>query len=135
MIKYVNPLTISELNFIEENGDKLYNLCPHNLTTKELEVVKVFPRTEDIAPVRVLEQYKEGAKICGVSTESKIKGDLLVTGLPEQETPGIYFIVSSVVREKLSHRKDLLSPTNNVEHIEKNEKGWTISVSHFETNL
>lgn len=134
MIKYVDTLNISELNFVEVNGDKAYNLCPHDLKVKENSET-VFPRTEGIAPVRVLEQYTEGKTICGVSTESKIKGDLLVTGLPEQETPGIYFIVSSVVREKLSHRKDLLSPTNNVEHIEKNEKGWTISVSHFETNL
>ena len=134
MIKYVDTLNISELNFVEVNEDKAYNLCPHDLKVKENSET-IFPRTEGIAPVRVLEQYAEGKTICGVSTESKIKGDLLVTGLPEQETPGIYFIVSSVVREKLSHRKDLLSPTNNVEHIEKNEKGWTISVSHFETNL
>ena len=135
MIKYVNGLDVSVLNYVEKDGDKSYNLCPHNLLVKENEIETVFPRTEGIEPVRVLEQYAEGKTICGVSTESKIKGDLLVTGLPEQETPGVYFIVSSVVREKLSYRKDLLSPTNNVEHIEKNEKGWTISVSHFETNL
>lgn len=37
--------------------------------------------------------------------------------------------------KKLSNRKDLLSPTTNEVHITKDEKGHTISVSHFEMNV
>lgn len=47
----------------------------------------------------------------------------------------VYYIVSTLVRKQLPNRKDLLSPTTNEVHIIKDEKGHTISVSHFEMNV
>lgn len=58
-----------------------------------------------------------------------------VIGLPEEEKYGTFYIVSSMVRKELPERKDLISPTNNTINQKRNEKGWTISISRFQTNL
>lgn len=61
-------------------------------------------------------------------------GEPFVENLPEYEEH-VYYIVSTLVRKQLPKRKDLLSPTTNEVHITKDEKGHTISVSHFEMNV
>lgn len=91
----------------------------------------VFPKN-DIS-VRIEEGYRDVENEYGLPFE-KEDGNKIVTGLPEEEGKVLY-IVSTMVRKELPERKDLISPTTNIAHQERNEKGWTLSVSHFQTNL
>ena len=84
--------------------------------------------------VRIEQEYEDLDNEFSLPFEKEC-GNKKVIGLPEEEKYGTFYIVSSMVRKELPNRKDLISPTTNVAHQERNEKGWTLSVSHFQTNI
>lgn len=99
------------------NGINIFNLTPHDIIFDDGVNRITYPGNK--ISVRIEQEY----------------GNKKVIGLPEEEKYGTFYIVSSMVRKELPERKDLISPTTNVAHQERNEKGWTLSVSHFQTNI
>lgn len=92
----------------------------------------VYPKNN--ISVRIKEGYQDVENDYGLPFE-KEDGNKVITGLPEEQQSNIFYIVSTMVRQQLPERKDLISPTTNIVHQERNEKGWTLSISHFQTNL
>ena len=126
--------TVGDINIVgihNTNGVDIYNLTPHDIVLDNGIERITFPKND--INVRVQEGYVDVENDYGLPFE-KEDGNKVVTGLPEEEGKVLY-IVSTMVRKELSNRKDLISPTTNVAHQERNEKGWTLSVSHFQTNL
>ena len=126
--------TVSDVNIVgihNTNGVDIYNLTPHDIVLDNGIEHITFPKND--INVRVQEGYVDVENDYGLPFE-KEDGNKIVTGLPEEEGKVLY-IVSTMVRKELPNRKDLISPTTNVAHQERNEKGWTLSVSHFQTNL
>lgn len=126
--------TVGDVNIVgihNTNGVDIYNLTPHDIVLDNGIERITFPKND--INVRVQEGYVDVENDYGLPFE-KEDGNKIVTGLPEEEGKVLY-IVSTMVRKELPNRKDLISPTTNVAHQERNEKGWTLSVSHFQTNL
>ena len=126
--------TVDDVNIVgihNTNGIDIYNLTPHDIVLDN-GIERIVYSKNDIN-VRVQEGYVDVENDYGLPFE-KEDGNKIVTGLPEEEGKVLY-IVSTMVRKELPNRKDLISPTTNVAHQERNEKGWTLSVSHFQTNL
>lgn len=126
--------TVGDVNIVgihNTNGVDIYNLTPHDIVLDNGIERITFPKND--INVRVQEGYIDVENDYGLPFE-KEDGNKIVTGLPEEEGKVLY-IVSTMVRKELPNRKDLISPTTNVAHQERNEKGWTLSVSHFQTNL
>lgn len=126
--------TVGDVNIVgihNTNGVDIYNLTPHDIVLNNGIERITFPKND--INVRVQEGYVDVENDYGLPFE-KEDGNKIVTGLPEEEGKVLY-IVSTMVRKELPNRKDLISPTTNVAHQERNEKGWTLSVSHFQTNL
>ena len=126
--------TVGDINIVgihNTNGIDIYNLTPHDIVFDNGIERITFPKND--INVRVQEGYVDAENDYGLPFE-KEDGNKIVTGLPEEEGKVLY-IVSTMVRKELPNRKDLISPTTNVAHQERNEKGWTLSVSHFQTNL
>lgn len=126
--------TVGDVNIVgihNTNGVDIYNLTPHDIVLDNGIERIVYPKND--INVRVQEGYVDVENDYGLPFE-KEDGNKIVTGLPEEEGKVLY-IVSTMVRKELPNRKDLISPTTNVAHQERNEKGWTLSVSHFQTNL
>lgn len=126
--------TVGDVNIVgihNTNGVDIYNLTPHDIVLDNGIERIIFPKND--INVRVQEGYVDVENDYGLPFE-KEDGNKIVTGLPEEEGKVLY-IVSTMVRKELPNRKDLISPTTNVAHQERNEKGWTLSVSHFQTNL
>ena len=116
----------------QSNGVNIFNLTPHDIVLNNGVERIVFPKN-DIS-IRIEEGYQDVENDFGLPFE-KEDGNKVIVGLPEQEESNVLYIVSTMVRKELPNRKDLISPTTNVAHQERNEKGWTLSVSHFQTNL
>ena len=126
--------TIGDVNIVgihNTNGIDIYNLTPHDIVLDNGIERITFPKNN--INVRVQEGYIDVENDYGLPFEKEV-GNKVVTGLPKEEGKVLY-IVSTMVRKELPNRKDLISPTTNVAHQERNEKGWTLSVSHFQTNL
>ena len=126
--------TVGDVNIVgihNTNGVDIYNLTPHDIVLDNGIERITFPKND--INVRVQEGYVDVENDYGLPFE-KEDGNKIVTGLPEEEGKVLY-LVSTMVRKELPNRKDLISPTTNVAHQERNEKGWTLSVSHFQTNL
>lgn len=126
--------TVGDVNIVgihNTNGVDIYNLTPHDIVLDNGIERITFPKND--INVRVQEGYVDVENDYGLPFE-KEDGNKIVTGLPEEEGKVLY-IVSTMVRKELPNRKDLISPITNVAHQERNEKGWTLSVSHFQTNL
>lgn len=126
--------TVGDVNIVgihNTNGIDIYNLTPHDIVLDNGIERITFPKND--INVRIQEGYVDVKNDYGLPFE-KEDGNKIVTGLPEEEGKVLY-IVSTMVRKELPNRKDLISPTTNVAHQERNEKGWTLSVSHFQTNL
>lgn len=113
-------------------GIKIFNLTPHDIVLKTKGETIAYPKNN--ISVRIEEGYKEVVNEYGLPFE-KENGEKIVTGLPEQEEFATFYIVSTMVRKELFNRKDLISPTTNIEHQERNELGHTVAVTHFQTNL
>lgn len=101
----------------------LKNLTPHevkifklNGTTQDLDVV--IEASEEIARVNC-EYIKVDKKVDGVNLYRTVFGE--VTGLPEY-SEGVYLLVSTMVREALPLRSDLVSPGQLL----RNDKGEVI---------
>lgn len=101
----------------------LKNLTPHevkifklNGTAPDLDVV--IEVGEEIARVSC-EYVKVDKKVEGVDMYRTVFGE--VTGLPDYEK-GVYLLVSTIVREALPLRKDLVSPGQLL----RNDKGEVI---------
>lgn len=62
-----------------------------------------------------------------MTARKPVKGE--VTGLPDAEW-GVLIIVSAMVRELASHRKDVISPDTGPSAI-RNDKGHIIAVKGF----
>ena len=121
-----------KLKSITLNGDTIINLTPHDVVYDNGTTTVIVPKN-DVPPVRVKDNYKYLGMIGPFQTECT-HGEPSVENLPEYKEH-VYYIVSTLVRKQLSDRKDLLSPTTNENHIIKNDKGHTVSVSHFEMNV
>lgn len=120
------------LKSISLNGDTIINLTPHDVVYDNGTTTVIVPKN-DVPPVRVKDNYKYLGMVGPFQTECS-HGEPFVENLPKYEEH-VYYIVSTLVRKQLPNRKDLLSPTTNEAHITKDEKGHTISVSHFEMNV
>ena len=129
VVKNINGVNVVGIH--QSNGIDIFNLTPHDIVLNTGVEHIVFPKN-DIS-VRIEEGYQDVENDFGLPFE-KEDGNKIVTGLPEEEGKVLY-IVSTMVRKELPNRKDLISPTTNIAHQERNEKGWTLSVSHFQTNL
>lgn len=116
----------------QSNGVDIFNLTPHDIVLDNGVERIVYPKN-DIS-VRIKEGYQDVENDYGLPFE-KEDGNKVITGLPEEQQSNIFYIVSTMVRQQLPERKDLISPTTNIAHQERNEKGWTLSISHFQTNL
>ena len=127
--------TVGDVNIVgihNTNGVDIYNLTPHDIVLDNGIERITFPKND--INVRIQEDYVDVENDYGLPFE-KEDGNKIVTGLPEEQQSNIFYIVSTMVRQQLPERKDLISPTTNVAHQERNEKGWTLSISHFQTNL
>lgn len=130
VVKNVDGVNIVGIH--NTNGIDIYNLTPHDIILdNDIERI-VYPKNN--ISVRIEEGYQDVENDYGLPFE-KEDGNKVVTGLPEEQQSNIFYIVSTMVRQQLPERKDLISPTTNIAHQERNEKGWTLSVSHFQTNL
>lgn len=116
----------------QSNGVDIFNLTPHDIVLNNGVERIVYPKNN--ISVRIKEGYQDVENDYGLPFE-KEDGNKIITGLPEEQQSNIFYIVSTMVRQQLPERKDLISPTTNVAHQERNEKGWTLSISHFQTNL
>lgn len=114
------------------NGVDVYNLTPHDIVLDNGIERITFPKND--INVRIQEGYVDVENDYGLPFK-KEDGNKIITGLPEEQQSNVFYIVSTMVRQQLPERKDLISPTTNVAHQERNEKGWTLSISHFQTNL
>lgn len=121
-----------ELKSVVLNGIKVVNMTMHDIVYTSGGQTIVFPGNKE-ACVRVTQEYIPIGNLFGVNMEIKA-GEKHVEGLPKQQN-NVYYIVSGLVRAELPERKDLLAPTQNIKHQTKNEKGHTVAISHFETNL
>lgn len=116
----------------QSNGVDIFNLTPHDIVLDNGVDRITYPKND--INVRIQEGYQDVENDYGLPFE-KEDGNKIIIGLPEEEQSNVFYIVSTMVRQQLPERKDLISPTTNVAHQERNEKGWTLSVSHFQTNL
>ena len=101
----------------------LKNLTPHKVCIYKLNGVTpdldlVIEAGEKVARVSC-EYMKVGKKVEGVDLYRTVFGE--VTGLPDYEE-GVYLLVSTMVREALPLRKDLVSPGQLL----RNDKGEVI---------
>ena len=120
------------LKSVSVNGVTVINMTMHDIVYKTETDTITFPGNAN-ACVRVFQEYVPVGNPFGLRMEIKA-GEKRVEGLPKFKE-GTFYIVSGLVRAELPERKDLIAPTQNVEHQEKNEKGHTVSISYFETNL
>lgn len=127
-ITYENVLSLDGLVFIEQDGNRIYNLCPHDLTAGPHTIP-----SNQVPPARVVRNFTDAIHVCGIPTEFPSVHGITITGLPEEQE-GVYLVVSSMLRETLPFRRDLLSPTSNESHIHRNERGFTISVDYLQRN-
>ena len=123
---------LQNLKFVEINGMRVYNMTLHDITYISTQGKFIFPGNKE-ACVRVSQDYVSVEHPLGLNTEKKA-GEKTVTGLPDYKE-GIFYLVSGLVRDQLPERKDLLAPSQNVEHQIKNDKGHTVAVTFIETNL
>ena len=124
---------MNKFKSISLNGDTIINLTPHDITYDNGVTIIIIPKN-DVPPVRVKDHYKMHNGMVGPFQVEYAYGEPSVENLPDPQN-NVYYIVSTLVRKQLSNRKDLLSPTTNENHIVKNEKGHTVSVSYFEMNV
>lgn len=84
----------------------LVNLTPHALTVFDADNNPItFPKCD--APVRVTVSAEVAYTVGGIEISTVVYGD--VYNLPDSK-PDTYYIVSTLVRQALPTRKDLLSP-------------------------
>ena len=114
------------------NGINIFNLTPHDIIFDDGVNRITYPGNK--ISVRIEQEYEDLDNEFGLPFEKEC-GNKKVIGLPEEEKYGTFYIVSSMVRKELPERKDLISPTNNTINQKRNENGWTISISRFQTNL
>jgi hypothetical protein len=124
---------MSEFKSIKMFSDTIINLTPHDITYDTGTTTIVIPKN-DVPPVRIKDNYRRHTGMVGPFQVEYTNGEPSVENLPDEQY-SVYYIVSTLVRKQLPHRKDLLSPTTNEKHIVKNELGHTISVSYFEMNI
>lgn len=129
-VKKINGINVVGIH--NSNGINIFNLTPHDIIFDDGVNHIVYPGNK--ISVRIEQEYKDLENDFNLPFEKEC-GNKKVIGLPEEEKYGTFYIVSSMVRKELPERKDLISPTNNIAHQERNEKGWTISISRFQTNL
>lgn len=89
---------------------KIINMTPHDVVilNSQNQVIKVYPKGPDDLRLPIL-SIENVAVIDGcLITETKFGKP---ENLPDEE-PGTYYIVSQMIKNKLSHRKDLLVPTD-----------------------
>lgn len=129
-VKKINGINVVGIH--NSNGINVFNLTPHDIIFDDGVNHIVYPGNK--ISVRIEQEYEDLKNDFNLPFEKEC-GNKKVIGLPEEEKYGTFYIVSSMVRKELPERKDLISPTNNIAHQERNEKGWTISISHFQTNL
>lgn len=130
VVKNINGVNCVGIH--QSNGVDIFNLTPHDIILDNGVDRITYPKND--INVRIQEGYQDVENEYGLPFERE-DGNKIVTGLPEEEQSNVFYIVSTMVRQQLPERKDLISPTTNVAHQERNEKGWTLSVSHFQTNL
>lgn len=129
-VKKINGINVVGIH--NSNGINVFNLTPHDIIFDDGVNHIVYPGNK--ISVRIEQEYKDLENDFNLLFEKEC-GNKKVIGLPEEEKYGTFYIVSSMVRKELPERKDLISPTNNIAHQKRNEKGWTISISRFQTNL
>lgn len=129
-VKKINGINVVGIH--NSNGINIFNLTPHDIIFDD--GVNHIVYLGNKISVRIEQEYKDLENDFNLPFEKEC-GNKKVIGLPEEEKYGTFYIVSSMVRKELPERKDLISPTNNIAHQERNEKGWTISISRFQTNL
>lgn len=113
------------------NGINIFNLTLHDIVYDDGINRITYPGNK--ISVRIEQEYEDLKNDFNLPFEKEC-GNKKVIGLPEEKY-GTFYIVSSMVRKELSERKDLISPTNNIAHQERNEKGFMVSISRFQTNL
>lgn len=98
---------VNFVNGLKLNGVVIYNLTPHAVNLLR----------EDLTPLYTIKSEEESARCSQTTIQSGYIGDIPITstsfgeveGLPE-EKEGIYYIVSRLVMQACSNRKDLLVP-------------------------
>lgn len=129
-VKKINGINVVGIH--NSNGINVFNLTPNDIIFDDGVNHIVYPGNK--ISVRIEQEYEDLKNDFNLPFEKEC-GNKKVIGLPEEEKYGTFYIVSSMVRKELPERKDLISPTNNIAHQERNENGWTISISRFQTNL
>ena len=103
----------------EEFGIEVINLTPHpiNIYDNQGNFIRSFI-SKGVARLEV------GVKeVCNLNGLRLVKSDYShVTGLPE-EKPGVYYIVSCLVKVALPDRHDLLKPVNHIKDKQGNVIG------------
>lgn len=129
-VKKINGINVVGIH--NSNGINVFNLTPHDIIFDDGVNRITYPGNK--ISVRIEQEYEDLDNEFGLPFEKECDNKKVI-GLPEEEKYGTFYIVSSIVRKELPNRKDLISPTTNIAHQERNEKGWILSVSHFQINL
>lgn len=116
--------------YIQERYSQIVNLTPHEVTLRVSlaeagERVRVYTPSGQVARVSV--EYSTHSHIGPIPLVSGSYGE--VTGLP-MPRPGVFFIVSALVRQAMPQRMDLLSPANLL----RDDQGRIVGCAAFETN-
>ena len=101
---------------------QIINTTPHSVVING----ETFPASGML--VRVASVSQDAGEFAGIPMVRTCYGE--VVGLPEEKQGVVLYIVSSLVRAALPHRKDLASPAKLI----RNEKGEIIGCGALEIN-
>lgn len=102
----------------------IVNKTPHTVYVYDDDSILLAEYQPDSVPVRIKADVKRIGDLAEIPLTSTVYGDL--EGLPDEQ-PGVYYIVSGLVKAACPERKDLLVPSEQL----RDSEGRVIGCKSF----